>query len=366
MPKIVSIIGTRPEAIKMAPVIRAFAAHPDCDSVVVSTSQHADLLRPVLDLFGIEADYDLAVMKPGQTPTDVAAAILSRLPAVLREIDADWVLVQGDTTTVMAGALAAFHERIKVGHVEAGLRTWDFDNPFPEEMNRQVVSRIASLHFAPTEQAAANLRAENIDSAIVKVTGNTVIDALQWVRGNKLDSADSTAVPGPDGKVALLTAHRRENHGAGIAGICEAVRQLCNRFPDLTIVYPVHPNPNVHDVVHRRLSDVDNVRLLKPVDYATVVALLDRADIVLTDSGGIQEEAPGLGKPVLVLRETTERPEAVDAGTVKLVGTNTDAIVSEASHLLTDPDAYSAMSHAVNPYGDGRAAARIVEAVVSD
>jgi UDP-N-acetylglucosamine 2-epimerase (non-hydrolysing) len=365
MLRVVSIIGTRPEAIKMAPVIRAFAAHPACESIVVSTSQHADLLQPVLDLFGITADHDLAVMKPGQKPTDVAATILSRLPKLLRDIDADWVLVQGDTTTVMAGALAAFHERIKVGHVEAGLRTWDFDNPFPEEMNRQVVSRVATLHFAPTAQAAENLRNENIDPTIIEVTGNTVIDALQWVRKNALDTADATAVPAPGGKVALLTAHRRENHGAGIAGICEAVRQLCERFPGLTVVYPVHPNPNVHNVVHGELGDVANVRLLPPVDYATLVALLDRADVVLTDSGGIQEEAPGLGKPVLVLRSTTERPEAVDAGTVKLVGTDADAIVSEASRLLSDEAAYAAMSRAVNPYGDGHAAERIVNAVIS-
>ena len=363
--KIMTIIGTRPEAIKMAPVIREIDAQPDCQNVVVSTSQHTDLLQQVLDLFDITVDHDLKVMTPNQTPTGVCATILDRLQPILREEQPDWVLVQGDTTTVMAGAIAAFYERIKVGHIEAGLRTHDFDNPFPEEMNRQVVSRIATMHFAPTTTSAANLRRENIPDAQIHVTGNTVIDALLWVRDARQEDADVSALPDGDGPLILLTAHRRENFGDGIVNICTAVRQLCDAHPQLRIVYPVHPNPNVREPVHAQLADVDQVTLLPPADYATLVAMLDRADLVLTDSGGIQEEAPSLGKPVLVLRDTTERPEAVDAGTVRLVGTDPATIVREASRLLTDTVAYQHMSRAINPYGDGQAAARIVSALRS-
>lgn len=377
--KILTVLGTRPEAIKLAPVIRALdrrARAGTLRSVVCGTGQHREMLDQVLRLFELEPDYDLAVMEADQTPCQVAAAVLQRLEPVLEAERPDWLLVQGDTTTVAAAALGAYYHRIQVGHVEAGLRTHDKWRPFPEEVNRRVAGVVADLHFAPTARARDNLLAEGVPATRIAVTGNPVIDALHWVAERPatpdvtrlladlgLDRADAEQGP----RLVVVTAHRRENFGAPLLEICQALGDLATRYgPALQLVYPVHLNPNVWDPVHRVLAGLPNVHLVPPLDYLPLVHLLKHAHLVLTDSGGIQEEAPGLGVPVLVLREVTERPEAVTAGTVRIVGASRPRIVAEASRLLDDATAHAAMAHTVNPYGDGRAAERIVGTLLGE
>ncbi|HBK57611.1 MAG TPA: UDP-N-acetylglucosamine 2-epimerase (non-hydrolyzing) [Xanthomonadales bacterium] len=358
MQRILVAVGTRPEAIKMAPVIAALRATDWAEVRVLATAQHRGMLDQVLDLFGIVPDVDLDIMRPNQSLPELTARLLARLDEVLAAQAPDAVLVQGDTTTVMAVALAAFYRRIPVGHVEAGLRTGDMDNPFPEEMNRVVASRLARWHFAPTEGARSNLIREGLADAAIHVTGNTVIDALLDV------SRRSPVVPIdlPDGaRLILVTAHRRENFGAPLASMLAAIRTLVERHPDVHVLYPVHPNPNVEGPARALLAGIDRVTLCPPLDYLPFVAAMQHAHLILTDSGGVQEEAPALGKPVLVMRRETERPEAVAAGVVKLVGCECDAIVAEAGRLLDDPAAYAAMARGVSPYGDGRAASRIAE-----
>lgn len=365
--KILSIIGTRPEAIKMAPIIKELERHPGrIVSRVCVTAQHRQMLDQVLALFGILPDHDLDVMAAGQSPTRVAAVVLTKLEAVLQAEQPDWVLVQGDTTTVLAAAIGAFYARVKIGHVEAGLRTHDKYQPFPEELNRRMASVAADLHFAPTESARQNLRREGIPNAIIRVTGNPVIDALRLAAKQPYDPGAGPLRDLPwNRRLILVTAHRRENFGQPLEQICLALRALAEAYPDdAQIVYPVHPNPNVQEPVRRLLGNVSGVTLLTPLDYRPLVYLLQRCTLVLTDSGGLQEEAPGLGKPVLVLREVTERPEAVEAGTVRLVGTDRARIVAAARRLLDDPAAYRKMARALNPYGDGRAAGRIVRALL--
>ena len=368
--KILTIFGTRPEAIKMAPVVRALAADPSSfDSRVCVTAQHRRMLDQVLRLFAIQPDHDLDLMRPGQDLTDITANVLIGLRDVLRTERPDLVLVHGDTTTTSAASLAAFYQRIPVGHVEAGLRTGNIHAPWPEEMNRRLTGQIAEWHFAPTERAQANLLREGVEPRRITVTGNTVIDALLEIVQRLRDDQDLRAevesgfdflasIQGQ--RLILVTGHRRENFGAGFERICQALARLADR-PDVRIVYPVHLNPNVQEPVHRLLGGRDNIHLIEPLDYLPFVALMDRADLLITDSGGVQEEAPSLGKPVLVMRETTERPEAVEAGTVRLVGTDDSAIVREAERLLDDPAAYESMSRAHNPYGDGQAALRILD-----
>lgn len=373
--KILVIAGTRPEAIKMAPVIRQLKCHPEQVQVSVCvTGQHRQMLDQVLDLFQITPDYDLDLMRADQTPSQVAAAVLTALDPVLAELQPDWLLVQGDTTTVMAAALAAHHRRVRVAHVEAGLRTYDRANPFPEEMNRVVADHVSDLHFAPTLGARANLLREGIAPAGIFVTGNTVIDALLWASSQPLDAATAAGLAEYDllepqaadaGPLILVTAHRRENHGEPIQHICQALRELSQAWPDGRIVYPVHRNPNIWNPVHALLGDVPGITLLPPVDYLTLVHLMKQSTLILTDSGGIQEEAPSLGRPVLVLRKTTERPEAVEAGVVRMVGTDPGALVAEVRRLLTDAEAYRQMAQGGNPYGDGRAAQRIAEVLLT-
>jgi UDP-N-acetylglucosamine 2-epimerase (non-hydrolysing) len=365
--KVLSVFGTRPEAVKMAPVVQALAARADLiESHVCVTAQHREMLDQVLQLFGIEPDFDLNVMAENQSPTQVAARVFEQIEPVLQRVRPDWVLVQGDTTTVMAASLAAFYGRCRVGHVEAGLRTHDKQQPFPEEVNRRVAGVVADLHFAPTEGARQNLLREGIADRTVLVTGNPVIDALQQVAAMPYDVANAPFPNIPaNRRIVLVTAHRRENFGSGFEQICHAIRELAERYrDDVHFVYPVHPNPNVRIPANRLLCDVPGVTLIEPLDYLPLVQLMKRATLVLTDSGGIQEEAPGLGKPVLVLRDVTERPEAVAAGTVKLVGANRARIVHAAATLLDDATAYDAMARAVNPYGDGKAAPRIAEALL--
>lgn len=360
--KILSIFGTRPEAIKMAPVIRALRQHPDeFTSVVCVTAQHRQMLDQVLSLFAITPEHDLNLMTANQTLAQLTASALTQLDRVIAEVKPDWVLVQGDTTTALAGTLAAYYQRVKVAHIEAGLRTYDKYQPFPEEINRRLADAICDLHFAPTAAAREHLLREGIGEQSIVITGNTVIDALLEIaaRDYDWDSGELAQVP-RDKRLILVTAHRRENFGAPLERICAALRELAAQFPDVQLVYPVHLNPNVQRVVQQSLLGLPNLTLLPPLEYLPLVQLLRRATLVLTDSGGLQEEAPSLGKPVLVLRETTERPEGIAAGTVKLVGTDQAAIVREAARLLTDPAAYAEMSHASNPYGDGQASQRIL------
>jgi UDP-N-acetylglucosamine 2-epimerase (non-hydrolysing) len=355
---IVCSIGTRPEAIKMAPVVLALNADPAFDIKVLATAQHRDLLDQVLDIFAIEPDHDLDIMQANQGLPELTARLMTGLDKVLGEVKPDMVIAQGDTTTVLVTALASFYRRIPFAHVEAGLRTGDMASPFPEEMNRVLAGHISALHFAPTTSSRDNLLREGIAADRIHVTGNTVIDAL-------LDVAARDPDPGldldPDKRLILVTAHRRENFGKPFAQVCEALRAIADANDDVQLVYPVHPNPNVHDVAHRELGDHPRILLTQPVDYGPFVALMKRAYLLLTDSGGVQEEAPALGKPVLVLRAETERPEAVDAGVVKLLGTDKHAIITETQRLLDDPVAYAAMAKGVSPYGDGQAAARIRE-----
>ncbi len=349
----------------MAPVIQQLRRRPEITVQLCATAQHREMLDQVLGLFDLIPDVDLDLMQPAQTLSQVAARVLLALEPVLQRIQPDWVLVQGDTTTVMAAAVCAHHNRVRVGHVEAGLRSFDRANPFPEEMNRVVTDHVADLHFAPTVQARDNLLREGIAPDRIRVTGNTVIDALLQVAATPWEppAEDALGALDPDKLLILVTAHRRENFGSPLEGICAAVRALAERG-DVQVVYPVHRNPRVWDPVHRGLFGVQNVLLLPPVDYRRLVYLMTRSRLVLTDSGGIQEEAPSLGLPVLVLRDVTERPEGLTAGTALLVGTNPSRIVAEASHLLDDATAYEAMAQRVNPYGDGNAAARIAQALV--
>ncbi len=369
MKKILLVFGTRPEAIKMAPVYEMLKDAPEMDVRVAVTAQHREMLDQVLRLFEIEPDYDLNVMKPGQGLTEITAAVLAGLKPVLEDFAPDLVLVHGDTTTTLSATLAAYYQQIPVGHVEAGLRTGNIYSPWPEEVNRKVTSTIASLHFAPTEKSAANLNGEGVAAQMISVTGNTVIDALINVvkrlenDPQRSDSFDAEFGIDATKRLILVTGHRRESFGGGFERICAALAEVAKR-EDVQIIYPVHLTPNVKGPVEVSLGALERVRLIPPQDYLPFVHLMRRADIILTDSGGVQEEAPSLGKPVLVMRDTTERPEAVDAGTVKLVGTDSDLIVRETMALLDDNTAYETMSRAHNPYGDGRAAQRIHDAIV--
>jgi UDP-N-acetylglucosamine 2-epimerase (non-hydrolysing) len=365
MIRVLSVFGTRPEAIKMAPVVHALQnAGGRFESLVCVSAQHRDMLDQVLDVFGLKVHHDLDLMTAGQSPAGVVARVMDRLPPLLREIRPDVLLVQGDTMTSFASAFAAYLERIPSGHVEAGLRTGDRYQPFPEEMNRVMITRLASIHFAPTAKARAMLLNEGVPAAEVHLTGNTVIDALlQTVRSDYTFRLPQLASLDPRRRLILVTTHRRESFGAPLRSTCAAIRDLAGKFPDLQFVLPVHPNPAVKETVERLLCDLPGMFLIPPVDYLEFVHLMNRAHLVLTDSGGIQEEAPSLGKPVLVLREVTERPEGVEAGTAVVVGTNRERIVSVASELLTSREAYQRMANAVNPYGDGKASGRIVEAL---
>lgn len=372
--RVLSIFGTRPEAIKMAPVVLGLARADGIESKVCVTAQHREMLDQVLDLFKIKPDHDLDLMAPGQDLFDITARSLLGLRDVLRQEQPDVVLVHGDTTTCFAAALAAFYENIPVGHVEAGLRTGDLRAPFPEEANRSLVGRIASYHFAPTEGSRRNLLAESVNPDRIWVTGNTVIDALLMVRDMVSAYGDDHwsehfgaklygRIVDPARKLILITGHRRENFGQGFIDLCSAIRDLANAHPDWDLLYPVHLNPNVRKPVYDILEGLDNVMLIEPEDYAPFVWLMDHSDMILTDSGGIQEEGPALGKPVLVMRNVTERPEAVEAGTVLLVGTDREKIVAGVERVLLDSTVYSAMSHAHNPYGDGHAVERIIKAL---
>lgn len=380
MQKVMLVFGTRPEAIKMAPLVKEFKKNPtDFETIVCVTGQHREMLDQVLDIFDIQPDYDLNIMKQGQDLYDVTSRVLTGMRDVLNEVRPDAVLVHGDTTTSTAAALAAFYQQIPVGHVEAGLRTHNIYSPWPEEMNRQITGRIAAYDFAPTPLSRENLLQENIPNERITVTGNTVIDALHIVvdriRGDaslnrsleeKLSDAGYDIDRLSNGKkLVLITGHRRENFGEGFINICTAIKDLTAKYPNADFVYPMHLNPNVRNPIHKvfgdDLSNLGNMFFIEPLEYLEFVYLMEKSDIVLTDSGGIQEEAPGLGKPVLVMRDTTERPEALEAGTVKLVGTDYNKIVSEVSILLDDVSAYEQMSKAINPYGDGKACMRIVQ-----
>ena len=369
--KILLVFGTRPEAIKMAPLVKAFQADTDhFDTKVCVTAQHRQMLDQVLEVFDIIPEYDLNIMSPGQDLYDITSKVLLGMRDVLKAFPADVVLVHGDTTTSMAAAMAAFYQQIPVAHVEAGLRTYDMLSPWPEEMNRQVTDRICSYYFAPTTQSQDNLLREQIDPAKVFITGNTVIDALltavqiiQQKPGKAAELHEELKQKGYEvgrRNYILVTGHRRENFGVGFRHICQAIRRIANEHPDLDIVYPVHLNPNVQQPVYELLSDLNNVYLISPLDYLPFVYAMQHSCLLLTDSGGVQEEAPSLGKPVLVMRDTTERPEAVAAGTVRLVGTDSDQIVTQVNALLNNPDLYRSMSETHNPYGDGKACERIL------
>jgi len=364
--KVMVVFGTRPEAIKMAPLVTELKRTPGIETIVAVTAQHRQMLDQVLELFGIVPDEDLNVMQPGQTLAGLTSRIVQGMQEVIARHKPDIVLVHGDTSTTFATALAAFYERTAIGHVEAGLRTGNLYSPWPEEANRKLTGALTSIHFAPTEKSASNLRAENVDPATIHVTGNTVIDALLTVvekinTDSKLSTELAARFPFLDARkrLVLVTGHRRENFGDGFEQICQALKEIAARG-DTQVVYPVHLNPNVQEPVNRILAGQENVHLIEPQDYLPFVYLMSRAHIIVTDSGGIQEEAPSLGKPVLVMRDTTERPEAVDAGTVKLVGTDSKCITQEVIRLLDDTATYESMSKAHNPYGDGKASERIV------
>ncbi len=365
--KILTIFGTRPEAIKMAPLVKALEKEP-CDSRICVTAQHREMLDQVLELFDIKPEYDLNIMKSGQDLYDVTTNILNNIKNVLENFKPDIVLVHGDTTTTFAATLAAFYQQIPVGHIEAGLRTGDIYSPWPEEANRKLTSTLAAIHFAPTELAKQNLLQENISSKIIVVTGNTVIDTLQWVTAKLQQSPEQLSIldsqfpfVDKDKRLILVTGHRRESFGEGFENICKALKTIAIKYKDCQIVYPVHLNPNVREPVNRILKNINNIFLIEPLDYLPFVYLMNQSYLIVTDSGGIQEEAPSLGKPVLVMRDTTERPEAVKAGTVKLVGTDTDMITTEIDKLMSDNTLYQTMSQANNPYGDGKACHRIID-----
>ena len=385
MKKVLLVFGTRPEAIKMCPLVKALQQRPDAfRTQVCVTGQHREMLDQVLQIFDVRPDYDLNIMKQGQDLYDVTARVLTGMRAVLDQARPDVVLVHGDTTTSMAAALAAFYRQIPVGHVEAGLRTHDLLSPWPEEMNRQVTGRIATWHFAPTALSRQNLLREGVPEAHITVTGNSVIDALHWVVEHVLKKGSAPTDPSvasllqDDRRRVLITGHRRENFGEGFRNICLAIQELAERYPEVDFVYPMHLNPHVRQPIREIFgersfafaqddnagSQGGNLHFIEPLDYLDFVYLMERSALVLTDSGGIQEEAPGLGKPVLVMRDTTERPEALEAGTVRLVGTDRALIVREVARLLDDPAHYAAMSQAVNPYGDGQACRRIAEQLV--
>ncbi len=371
MKKVLVVFGTRPEAIKMAPVVTALRSEGSIETKVCVTAQHRQMLDQVMDVFGLASDYDLDVMAPNQTLTDVTCKVMKGVEGVFADWKPDLMLVQGDTTTVMAASLAAFHNHVAIGHVEAGLRTGNLQSPWPEEMNRMVAGCVADLHFAPTPRSRDNLLRENKRPETVFVTGNTVIDALHAACA-KLDSdaglsgrlAGRFPFLDPGKRLVLVTGHRRENFGDGFVRICHAIARVAAR-PDVQVVYPVHLNPNVRRPVNEILGHVPNVRLIDPLDYLSFLFLMRKSHVILTDSGGVQEEAPSLGKPVVVMRDTTERPEAVEAGTVILAGTETDSMASAVERLLDDAEFYERMSRAVNPYGDGKAAARIAEIVAT-
>ncbi|MBL4680764.1 MAG: UDP-N-acetylglucosamine 2-epimerase (non-hydrolyzing) [Pseudomonadales bacterium] len=369
--KILIVFGTRPEAIKLAPLILALKAHPNFQTKVCVTGQHRQMLDQVLSLFDIKPDFDLDLMKPNQDLMDITSNVLLGLRDMFCEYLPDRLIVQGDTTTTFAASLAAHYHKVSIAHVEAGLRTGNLFSPWPEEANRKMTSALTDLHFAPTTTSANNLRSENVDEACIFVTGNTVIDALFQVIDKIKSDVDlqqsikaSLPTLNPDKKLILVTGHRRESFGDGFENICQAIALLADR-DDVEIIYPVHLNPNVQEPVNRTLADKKNVHLIAPQDYLPFVYLMNQAYIILTDSGGVQEEAPSLGKPVLVMRDTTERPEAVEVGTAKLVGTDTQIIVKEANHLLDNKDSYKLMSQTHNPYGDGKATARIIEGLLN-
>jgi len=371
--RVMSIVGSRPEGIKMAPVVKRLAGAAQVESIVCATSQHREMLDQVLDLFNIKPDYDLNLMRPNQTLSALSAGILQSLDSVFHNAEPDWVLVQGDTTTVAIASMSAYYNRICVGHVEAGLRSHNKWRPFPEEINRRIAGTIADVHFAPTEIAKNNLLTEGIDEQSIVVTGNTVIDALYMTtdmpisrRAKQiLNKCRLSLKSNPKLRIILVTAHRRENFGKPIENICNALKTIAHEYGEnVQIVYPVHLNPNVKNPVSKHLSGVDNIHLESPLDYLDLVHILKNCDLVITDSGGIQEEAPGLGKPVLVLRDVTERPEGVTAGTVKLVGTEVQDIVAQTKLLLDNKNEYEKMAGARNPYGDGHAAERIVNSII--
>ena len=366
MLKVMTVFGTRPEAIKMAPVVLELARQDGLSPIVAVTAQHREMLDQVLKLFAITPDYDLDIMAKGQTLFDITEKAMKGLDGVLSEEKPDIVLVHGDTTTTFAGALAAYYHQITVGHVEAGLRTYDKYSPFPEEMNRKLTGAIADLHFAPTDTSRRNLVAENVPSDKIFVTGNTVIDALYHTVNENFVFEDELLrnVDYKQKRIILVTTHRRENLGAPMRHVYQALRELTENFADVEVVFPVHKNPKVREAVNEELGNIPKIHLIDPLDYEPFANLMDRAHLILTDSGGVQEEAPALGKPVLVLRNTTERPEAVAAGTVKLVGTDRDRVYNEAARLLSEEAEYKRMAAACNPYGDGRAAGRIVQAIL--
>lgn len=370
MLKVLTVFGTRPEAIKMAPLIAELERHPGLiDNRNCLTGQHKDMVAPLIDLFGIRVDYDLQLMRENQTLEHITVAVLQEVGRILRAEPFDLVLVQGDTTTSMAAALAAFYAGVRVGHVEAGLRTFDKANPYPEESNRKMIDAVADVFFPHTDMAKGHLLHEGIPEAQIEVTGNTVIDALLDVSNRPYSFAGSVldTLPFDSKRIVLVTAHRRESFGEPFESLCRGLRQLALKYRDeIVMVYPVHRNPNVRAVVNDALAGLDNVLLIDPLDYMPLVHLMKRAYMVLTDSGGLQEEAPSLGKPVLVMRKVTERPEGVEAGTVRVIGTDAATIVAEASRLLDDADAYHAMASKVNPYGDGTASARIVRRILAD
>jgi UDP-N-acetylglucosamine 2-epimerase (non-hydrolysing) len=369
--KVLSVLGTRPEAVKLAQVIKALQSHPEIESSICITAQHREMLDQVLQVFDIHPDIDLDLMRPDQTLAELTAALFTHLDPILKENKPDWVFVQGDTTTVMAASINAFYRQIKVGHVEAGLRTYDKWQPFPEEINRRIAGNVADLHFAPTTLNKANLIKEGVPEEKIVITGNPVIDAVRWISTQPVPDEitkllrDVEVGSGRNNRLVLLTAHRRENFGQPLEQICTAINHLADEYGGkVRFVYPVHLNPNVQQAVSRMLSQNSNITLLPPLDYLPLVHLMRNSTLVLTDSGGIQEEAPGFGIPTLVLRDVTERPEGVDAGVLQLVGTDTDRIIKTVHSLLDDPEAYQKMARAVNPFGDGHAAERIVQALI--
>lgn len=364
MKKIMFVFGTRPEAIKMAPLVKAMEKAEDLEPLVVVTAQHREMLDQVLALFDVTPSYDLNLMKQNQTLMDITVGVLRGIERIVIKETPDLVLVHGDTTTTFAGALASFYQQVPVGHVEAGLRSGNMYSPFPEEANRKLTGQLASVHFAPTRQARENLLREGVDADAVYTTGNTVIDALHLtVQKDFSFDAELAEMLDVPGRKVLLTTHRRENLGQPMVQIFRAIRALHANFPDVHFYFPMHKNPRVRALAHEALDELERVHLFEPLDYAPFANLMERMDLILTDSGGMQEEAPALGKPVLVLRDTTERPEAVEAGTVRLVGCDTDLIVKTVTELFTNDAAYAEMKHAVNPYGDGKACARIIDAI---
>ncbi|MED9780662.1 MAG: UDP-N-acetylglucosamine 2-epimerase (non-hydrolyzing) [Peptococcaceae bacterium] len=364
MKKIMFVFGTRPEAIKMAPLVKAMEKAEDLEPLVVVTAQHREMLDQVLALFDVTPSYDLNLMKQNQTLMDITVGVLRGIERIVIKEKPDLVLVHGDTTTTFAGALASFYQQVPVGHVEAGLRSGNMYSPFPEEANRKLTGQLASVHFAPTRQARENLLREGVDADVVYTTGNTVIDALHLtVQKDFSFDAELAEMLDVPGRKVLLTTHRRENLGQPMVQIFRAIRTLHANFPDVHFYFPMHKNPRVRALAHEALDELERVHLFEPLDYAPFANLMERMDLILTDSGGMQEEAPALGKPVLVLRDTTERPEAVEAGTVRLVGCDTDLIVETVTELFTNDAAYAEMKHAVNPYGDGKACARIIDAI---